>query len=116
MRITDAGNRPIVPLGYAIQQTHQTGVWDERADFRFIDRYCQPFFDLSCQLRKRSILKRVEVKPIIRREARVVLPPLGITLHPTVDVLRAVIAIQAYVIREMLEGNVVAPPVAVDAE
>ena len=38
MRITDTGNRSIVPLGYAIQQAHQTGVWDERADFRLVNR------------------------------------------------------------------------------
>ena len=38
MRITDADYRLIVPLGYAIQQAHQTGVWDERADFRFANQ------------------------------------------------------------------------------
>ncbi len=38
MRITDAGNRSIVPLGYAIHQAHQTGMWDERADFPFGNR------------------------------------------------------------------------------
>ena len=38
MRIADASNRFIVPLGYAIQQAHQTGVWDQRADFRFVNQ------------------------------------------------------------------------------
>jgi len=38
MRITDAHNRSIVPLGYSIQHTHQTGVGDERANFRFVNR------------------------------------------------------------------------------
>jgi len=45
-----------------------------------------------------------------------VLQPLGITLHPMLDVFRAVIAIQDYVIGEMLEVNFVALPAAVEAE
>src|ERR1700745_3386065 len=38
MRTTDADNRLVVPLDYAIEQTHQAGVWNESADFRFVDR------------------------------------------------------------------------------
>jgi hypothetical protein len=39
MRISGADNRAIIPLGYSIQQAHQTGMWDEGADFRFVNRH-----------------------------------------------------------------------------
>jgi hypothetical protein len=39
MRITDAQDRSIVPLHDFIHQTHQTGVGDQRANFRFADSH-----------------------------------------------------------------------------
>src|SRR6266480_3330407 len=44
------------------------------------------------------------------------LQPLGITSHPILDVFRAGIAIQDYVIGEMLEVNFLALPAAVEVE
>jgi hypothetical protein len=38
MRVADADDRSIVPLGYTVQQAHPTGVWDEPADLRFADQ------------------------------------------------------------------------------
>ena len=37
--ITDAHDASIVPLHDFIQQAHQIGVGDERANFRFVDRH-----------------------------------------------------------------------------
>ena len=39
MRFTRTDNRFVVPLEHVIQQTHKTGMRDERADFRFGDRH-----------------------------------------------------------------------------
>ncbi len=39
MRIADAYDRSIIPLAYAIQQAHQTGVGNERTDLRFVNRF-----------------------------------------------------------------------------
>ena len=38
MRISHADNRAIIPLDYAIQQAHQPGMWNEGADFRFVNQ------------------------------------------------------------------------------
>jgi hypothetical protein len=39
MRLTRAYNLFVVPAEHAIQKTHETGVRNERTDFRFIDRH-----------------------------------------------------------------------------
>jgi hypothetical protein len=38
MRITATDDRLIVPLDYTIEQTHESRVGDQRADFRFVDQ------------------------------------------------------------------------------
>ena len=43
MCITDARDRLIVPLHHFIQQAHQIGVGDQRANFRFVDCH-----DIEC--------------------------------------------------------------------
>src|SRR5437773_11366640 len=38
MRVTQANNRLVVPLDYTIKQAHEPRVWNQRADFGFVDR------------------------------------------------------------------------------
>jgi hypothetical protein len=37
MRVGGANNRFVIPANHIIQETHRAGVWNEGADFRFID-------------------------------------------------------------------------------
>ena len=115
MRITDAGNRSVVPFDYAIQQAHQTGVWNERADFRLVDQHIVNASQ-ACHPGGPLIPKRVKVKPVVRRKPHVMLQPLDIALRPMLDVAGAVIAIQIYLLGEMLELNLVTVPAAVETE
>src|SRR6266496_3690198 len=95
VRVTDACNRSIIPLSYLIQQTHQT-------------------YNI---LRRRSLVpKRIEVKPIVRRNARVMLQALGVALHPQLDLLSPTIAVQCDRVGKMFEINFVTISAAVETE
>ena len=60
--------------------------------------------------------KRIEVKPVVRSNARVMLQALGIPLHPQLDLLGATIAIQSDLVGKMFEVNFVTIPAAVETE
>src|SRR5437762_6812492 len=60
--------------------------------------------------------KRIEVKPVIRRKARVMLQALGVALHPKLNVFGAMIAIQSDLIGKMFEVNFVAVSAAVQTK
>src|SRR5580704_9841085 len=72
----------------------------------------------SCNfLTGRSLVpKRIEIKPIVRRNARVMLQALGVALHPPLDLLSPTITIQCDLIGKMLEVNFVTVPATVEAE
>ena len=54
------------------------------------------------------IPKRIEIKPIIRRQSGVMFQTIDITLRPMLDVFGAAVAVQDYFLGESLEKNFVA--------
>src|ERR1051326_6106200 len=110
MGVRHAHNRSIIPSSHALQEAHQTGVRNERPDVRFVDStvvshsflpalashgYSKMSRSVSeVSTAPRSFLpKWIEVKPVVRRKTRIVLQAFGVTLHPTLNVLSAVLAI-----------------------
>src|SRR5437660_3257236 len=68
-------------------------------------------------LTRRSLVpKRIEVKPIVRRNASVMLQALGVALHPQLDLLRPTITVQCDLIGKMFEVNFVTIPATVETE
>src|SRR5437868_10361395 len=62
------------------------------------------------------IPKRIEVKPVIRCKACIMLQALGVALHPKLDLLSPTIAIQGDFVGKMFEVNFVTVPTAVETK
>src|SRR5207253_3333497 len=62
------------------------------------------------------IPKRVEVKPIVRCKARIMLKALGIAFHPKVNIFGAASAIQDDLVGKLFEVNFIVVPAAIQAK
>ena len=117
MRLGKANNRFVIPVEYAIQQTHCPGVRNQSADFRFVDRRVH---SQTCQhresQRRHLIPKWIEIKPIVRCKPGVVFQAIDVTLNPPLYVFGAVVAIQDDFLGESLEIDLVALAPTIKAE
>ena len=66
---------------------------------------------------QRSLVpKRVEVKPVIRCKARIMLKALGVALHPKVNVFGTTSAIQDDFVGKVFEVNFIVVSAAIQPE
>ena len=68
-------------------------------------------------LQLRSLIpKRIEIKPIVRRKSGVMFQTIDITLRPMLDVFGTMVAIQDYILGELLEMNFVTITSTIEAK